>query len=397
MKTLIWMLFVLSLSGIFGCSKVTPLAEDEQKVDLSESILSGSRYIKNQSMDLFQIEPWYIYDEANHIIWPNFNVYVIRAEGRYFKIQFIDYYDTNNLPGSYTIRIQEEGKPFFIWKFDAAACGNIYTNPDFEKCMNDPQQNIFTYLNLVNQTQFKMNNSLAKLASNWHIAFNGTNIKINSGESGPGNTRVGLLYKYRPFYRGKNVDWQKIAEQAFGKKGWDFFQLDYNYQKVSFFLPQGVKRVVNEPDWFRKIPNVEFLRQANPNHWWVLKHPEQNAYSKFRVKEINETRLSNDTIDTQITLEYYLQTSGAENFETTPRLWELETFNSATERVKWCLNFELEQVQDCEDDETWDLRVSVFNWDPLYDEDREWKLLVNEGAFGPISKEDMQKIRDGRE
>ena len=97
-----------------------------------------------------------------------------------------------------------------------------------------------------------------KNSTRWHIAFNGTNIKINSGLNGPGNVRVGLLYKYKPFYMGQNVDWQKITQQAFGPKGIDFFKLKFNYRKVSFFLPQGVKRVVSAPDWYRKTKEKSF-------------------------------------------------------------------------------------------------------------------------------------------
>lgn len=389
--------FILILFSLGSCGRVSPLPEEEPSIDLSDSILSGSRYIKNQSFDLFQLEPWYIYDEENHIIWPNFNVYVVRVDGVYYKLQFIDYYDKQNLPGSYTIRLQEQGKPTLLWQFNAAACGNVYTNPDFDECMADPERNIFTYLNLKTQASSQMKNTAAGQSQDWHIAFNGTSVKINSGISGPGNVRVGLLYKYRPFYRGKNVNWREIANHAFGKKGEEFFNIDFDYHKVSFFLPQGVKRVINEPDWYTKVKNTPYLRKENNQNWWVLKHPEGQAFTKFRVKQVHESKLENDTIDTQLTLEYYLQPSGAEQFESTLRTWQLPLFNSATERIKWCLDFENQEIIDCAKNESWDLKVSVFNWDPLIDEDREWKLLVNEGAFGPISLIDMLNIHDGRE
>lgn len=394
MRTLLLLIITLI---VVSCSKVTPRETESENINIQDSVLIVSRYIKNQSFDVFQIEPWYIYDEENHIIWPNFNVYALRINGNYYKIQLIDYYDSANTPGSYTMRIQAEGQEFFEWKFNAAACGNVYTNPNYDQCFKNPDENIFTYLNLETQTVFKLNAAQSKESTKWHIAFNGTNVKINSGVNGPGTVRVGLLYKYKPFYLGQNVDWQKISDQAFGLKGIDFFKLKFNYRKVSFFLPQGVKRVVNEPDWFHKIDGDVILRKENDLNWWVLKNPETGSFTKFHVANVEEEKLDNDTIDSVITINYYQQNSGEETFSSTKESWTLPKFNSATERIKWCLDFETKTLIDCSIKDHWDLKLSVFNWDPLYDEDREWKLLINEGAFGPISEKDMSQITDGRE
>jgi hypothetical protein len=388
---------LIILLTLVSCSKVSPRQEEIENINIEDSVLIGSRYIKNQNFDVFQMEPWYIYDEENHIIWPNFNIYVLRIDGKYFKIQLIDYYDKSNTPGSYTLRIEEEGNAAYEWKFNAAACGNVYTNPNYDKCFNNPDQNIFTYLNLNSQKVFKLNAQQAKNSSAWHIAFNGTNIKINSGANGPGSVRVGLLYKYKPFFKGQNVDWQKISQQAFGDKGIDFFNIQFDYRIVSFFLPQGIKRVVNEPDWFKKIQGEVVLREENSTNWWILRNSETSSYTKFHVGGIQEVKLDNDTIDTTVTLNYYQQHTNNETFDSTKITWTLPTFNSATERVKWCLDFDNQEIIECSVKDRWDLKLSVFNWDPLYDEDREWKFLVNKGAFGPISFEDMSKISDGRE
>ena len=67
-----------------------------------------------------------------------------------------------NTPGYYTMRIQNEGQAFFEWKFNAAACGNVYTNPNYDKCFKNPDENIFTYLNLETQTVFKLNAAQSK-------------------------------------------------------------------------------------------------------------------------------------------------------------------------------------------------------------------------------------------
>lgn len=393
-KPMLLLMFILICTS---CSKVSPRQSEQENIDIKENILQGSRYIKNQSFDVFQLEPWYIYDEENHIIWPNFNVYVLRIDGEYYKFQLIDYYNKQNMPGHYTMRIEKEGDLFSLWKFNAAACGNVYTNPDFEKCFNNPDQNIFTYLNLKTRKSFRLNAGQSQESKDWHIAFNGTNIKINSGVYGPGDVRVGLLYKFQPFYQGNNVDWQKISEYAFGDKGIEFFDLKYNYRKATFFLPQGVKRVVNESDWFSRIDGDVILRKENDKNWWVLKNPEDDSYTKFRISKVIEERLDNDTIETNIQIEFYHQASGSPTFDSEKQSWQLPTFNSATERIKLCLDFDTKSFVECSQKSRWDLRLSVFNWDPLYAEDREWKFLVNQGAFGPISEKDMLLIKDGRE
>lgn len=367
--------------SLLSCREVRQAIKPPKETNLLSYLKTPSPYVKDESLDLFLTNPWYTYDESNHIIWPIFQVYSLKADDRYFKVQVIDYYDEQSQPGHYTLRVQEEGKSAFLWDFYAQGCGNVYTNLSYKECIKDPETNIYTYLDFDSQTSWQMSDEEARANKVWDIAFNGTEVKINAGIQGPGDSRIADLYLYEGFFSNTAADFQEIAEVSFSDKGKRFFELNIDLRNVAFSLPPGVDRVVNEPYWFKERDG---LHVANPANWWILKGGEKNSYSKFHVKEILENK-NEDLVESTIVFEYFYQGIGTDVFEPTLKEWKLPPFDSSQRLLKWCLDFDSESLIDCSE-EHWDLRLSVSNRRGR----RRWRINVNEGAIGPLKSDEAR-------
>lgn len=368
----------LLLVCLFSCREVVEVSRPPVVTNYDAFITKASPYVKDESLDVFASQPWYAYDESNHIIWPIFRVYALKANRQYYKVQIVDYYNDRSEPGNYTLRIQPEGRKAFEWDFEAQGCGNVYTNLNFKECKRDPNQNIYTYLNFENQTSWKMPDVEARLRSDWHMAFNGTDVKINAGNQGPGDARIGDLYLFGGFFFNGAIDFQEVAEVSFSDKGKRFFDLNLGVTQATFALPPGVERVINESDWFAETRGS---RLAKADSWWVVKGGEGDTFSKFHFKSIDETK-EGEKITTAMTLDYFYQGVGENEFSTDLKSWKLPPFSTDDEFLQWCLDFDSQSVIECSD-ERWDIRLSVLNFDGI----REWFIAVNVGALGPLSNE----------
>lgn len=385
-------LLLLSILFVISCSKVTPLNQEIENTNLDDFRSAQSRYVKDQPTNIFLKEPWYVYDEANHIIWPVYKVYALKIDDTYYKFQIIDYYNNQNLPGNYTIRFQSEAGEGFIWKLNAQGCGNVYTNKNYAKCMRNPKTNVYTYLNLSTRKSSQLSSAQAKSSNKWHIAFNGTEIKLNAGIYGPGKVRLAHLYTYQKFFKGLEIDFQVLGQEAFSEKGRRFFDLDFDLRKARFFLPQGIDRVINEPDWFENSKTNQDLFVANTKNWWVVKGGEKNTFSKLRIKEISEALVNQDTVESNIKIEFYFQDEFSDSFELHSQTWDLPTFDNQTRVMKLCLDIDTKTIISCRE-KSWDLQLSALNRGLR----RRWRINVNQGAIGPLSFEEMNLITDGRD
>ncbi len=382
MKSLLISLLVLV---IVGCKevkqKVLPPVDDR----LEAWSVELSPYVKDQSLDFFLESSWYSYDESNHIIWPNFRIYGLRINGEYTKLQIIDYYDDFSNPGNFTLRVQKEGEPVKLIDFNAQGCGNVYTNPTYKECMNDPNRNAFTYLDLEVGSYRLMSDEEALKHKDWDIAFNGTNVRLNSGKYGPGNVRAANLYIYGSFFANGKIDFQKIAEESFGQKGQKFFDQEFDMRKAPYAVPQGQERAIHESDWFLK--NGDFHQAVNEN-WWIVKGGEAGAYTKFNVTEIMEESVG-ELIETTIKLTLYNQKAGESEFGVEEE-WVLPKFDTSKRLIKSCLDLHKKQIVSCSDSGV-DLILSISNRRG----NRRWRFNVIQGAVGPLNLDEMNRWTTG--
>lgn len=385
MKNLI--AFFLVFSFVTSCRKI------EEKVSKSEPSLNimayyqeSDPYVGDESLNTFLKFPWYVYDEENHIIWPNFRIYSVRTKGDYYKLQIIDYYDDSSLPGRYTIRLDSKERGFESWSFEAQGCGNVYTNLSYKECLKNPATNVYTYLSLKERRSWKMSSTEALINKEWDIAFNGTEVKVNSGQEGPGDSRIANLYLYGAFFKGAVANFQLIAKESFGEKGMAFFEIPFRLENAAFSLPEGVDRVINESDWFEATRSG--YRPLSDN-WWVVKGGEERAYTKLNFSSIEEKEVDG-FIESTITLGLYNQgamDSRFGDFES----WTLPTFSSEERLIKWCLDLQNKEVVDCSSPDH-DLLLSISNRRGR----RRWRINVAKGAIGPLTYEEMEARQSGR-
>ncbi len=388
MKAIYLTLFSLFIS----CSKVEPLAEKVVEESFSDYITKKSQYIEDQSSDIFEETPWYAYDENNHIIWPTFSVYALRTNGSYYKVQILDYYDSSANPGNFTLRVEKEGESEKLLHFQATGCGNVYTNSNYENCLNNPLTNIYKYLNIETGEVYDFTDSQAKASTKWDMAFNGTSIRINAGKYGQKGTRIGSLFIYTNFFPGGVVDYQRIAEVSFTDRGARFFNLAMDLRQIPYSLPPGVDRVINEPDWFKESAEDSKLFSPINKNWWLVKSSEHNSYFKFNMAEINETLLANDEIETELVIHSHYQSKDDLEFREELRVWRLETFSTAKRLVRLCLDLdEMKSVHCSKEKEKVDITFLALNRTP-----RQWKIQTTTGAIGPLSLEDITKRKTGR-
>ena len=158
---------------------------------------------------LFEEHSWYAYDMSTHSIWSHLDVYVINAGDSSYAVQILSYYnpDNTNESGFYTLRVQTPGGPLSTVEVAAGACGNARANPNYDSCVQDPQQNAFTYLNLETLESWKMSDAEASQSEDWDMAFKTTDIQLNNGSKGPGQVSGALAYR--------NGDLFKLSGPAF--------------------------------------------------------------------------------------------------------------------------------------------------------------------------------------
>jgi len=378
------------IQTLISCSKVEPKRADVAEVNFEKFKIKKSQYQNDKSADIFLESPWYIYDENNHIIWPIFSIYSIRTQGTYYKLQFIDYYNSQAQPGFYQLRVAKESETSHTLQIEAQGCGNVYTNADFENCVKDPNKNIYTYLNLENKNTFKASDDIAKVSKNWHIAFNGTNVKLNSGKNGPSDVTAANLFTYTDFYKNDIPDFQSIAEVSFSDKGERFFELELDPRNVPYSLPPGISRVIHETQWYQTNSDNN-LRIANNKNWWLIRGSSGKSFFKFNISEILENYENETTIETSFVINSYYQNEVAPTFDSTLRTWKLPSFSSSQRRIKICYDLDEQQIVECKS-KLWEIKFSALNKKTK----RRWKIEVSNGAIGPISFQDIISRETGR-
>ena len=377
MKKTYWFILICFVL-ISSCRNIEkPDQATEQEVTLTSFLTTLSPFVSDQSLDFFLENQWYTYDQANHIIWPNFRVYGLRSAGKYYKFQVLNYYDEASESGNYTIRIAGEDASTRVLSFAAQGCGNTFNNPDYDNCVKDPARNTFTYVNILTGTSRQLSESQAKLDDKWHLAFLGTKIKLNSGKNGPGNVRAASLYLYGAFYPNGTASFQRLAEESFGRKGSDFFNLNFEFRNAPYALPAGIDRVIFEDDWLKKDTN---FFKAKSENWWLIKSP--TASTKFNVFEINES-MDGDEVVTRIKLKLSSRKDSKEEFSKSSTL-ELPVFKSSQRLVKICIDLDKSLVIKC-GSEGVDLTFSGLNRRNR----RRWRFNVSSGAVGPLSLDEI--------
>lgn len=387
-------LFLICLS--LGCERVElrpkagpPAGEEKPQA------FSGD-YLKDGKGGLFQNVKWYEYEMATHIIWPRFDVFVVRSGVNIHKLQIRSYHHSEtNEPGWVKLAIGTSSGAGREIDIDARACGNPFTNPDHAGCLSDPTRNVFTYVNLQSLAQRRMTDEEARVDRDWDIAFRGTDVKLNGGLSGPGEVVGALLERFAFFDENGALAVTKLRDPELKARAVAGFEAADAATARNFYLPDGIDRVMHEREWFSVDPATQ-KRAARADRWWVLKSPGDEAYAKVRVAQIDESTTGAAAFSTTLTFEAAVQAAGANAFAsaTTPLTLNFTTDARSTQ---FCVSFIRQESWTCVKERTdWDLRLLVVNQVKSGALTREWRIFVNEGARGPLSAQEAAAITSGR-
>ncbi len=365
-----------SLLFFLSCKEITApqIDSDSNEVEILSYLSPFSPYIKDQSVDFFLKNPWYSYDQANHIIWPNFRVYGVRTNNQFYKVQFVDYYNNQSESGNYTVRYSTANGSPKIVNFSAKGCGNAFNNPDYEACLLDQEVNVYTYLNLETGDTWNMSDFEAEQNTTWHLAFKGTQVKLNSGNKGPGDVRLADLYLYGGFYPNVSASFQRLARESFTSKGLEFFNISFPLARAAYTLPSGIERVINEDSWYERYG---IFHRAKSTNTWFVQTDDKNREWRFRILDIQEISHSNQVTDSKIIVGLMASESG---LPFGPEIsWSLPLIDNSKRLIRLCLDIDNQSIVECQNKNT-DLIFSALN----IGRRRVWRFNVSHGAYGPI-------------
>ncbi len=380
----IWASAIL-LAGLIGCDevRVKPKASGEDPSTQGDSAFSG-QYTKDGKGGLFNNIKWYHYDIENHLVWPLYDVYQVKTPSSTYKIQISEYYgDSDSAPGIFAVQIQS-GSAETTLRIEAQGCGNPFTNPDFEACLKDPNQNVFTYLDLETLTLTKWTDDQAQNEFGWDMAFKGTDMKLNSGTSGPSSVVGALLKRFDFFFDGRGqASVPALIDKANIQNAKDaFFNVEIN-PGANYFLPDGIDRVVHESYWL--VTEKDGHRSVDPSLWWIVQSKEQNAYAKFHFLSLQQVES-----ETSLKLEYYWQGPIDETFAKNSKVIELRFSQEDSEqKIKsLCFDFGESAAGPCAQTVNWQLQLLI--------KDSDWRIRTVSGGLGPYSKIEADAIESGR-
>lgn len=370
-----------------ACEKVEPRAKKETISNNHE--IKQDRYILDGKGGLFQNVKWYTYDMQTHLIWPLYDVYVIKREELYFKVQIESYYDEHTQDaGVITLRINEQRL-----HFDASACGNPYANPDYANCLNDPNRNVYTYINLETMNLFQISDQDAELRADWDMAFKGTEVKLRRDRERKKSVVGAVLKRFDFFFSNGSPFIESLKNKDLQKKAIaEFSQLELNKENLNFYLPDGVDRVIFEEDLFKDLDATS--RSINDDFGWIVKSHQLGAYFKLNFENLSE-RYENGNIYSEFMATFYTQKNRGEVFSENKESVTI-IVDTTMKIISLCLNFLEKEVYTCERARPdWDIKFLGLNTykDGVWK--RDWKILTNKGAIGPLTKIEMREFNSG--
>lgn len=367
------------LLSAFGCDEVKLRPKpDKPPSDRSKNAFSGD-YIQDGKGGLFQNVRWYHYDMTNHLIWPLFDVFQIQTPRSTYKLQIRRYYgETEDQTGHFQIRIQSSDGQDQTLQVLAPGCGNPFTNPDFEECLKDPTRNVFIYLNLGNFEQRTLTDAAALSDREWDVAFKGTDVKLNSGLSGPSTVRGALLKRFDFFFEAGEPSLPALINREnweTAKSEFDAVEFD---SRANYFLPDGIDRVVHESYWLKLEKNGQ--RRIDPDKWWLLQGVDSASYVKFHFLKLeSESELN------RLTVEYFYQSPSDDKFQSQHHQLSIEIPRLSQNIEKFCFDF-ANNLIGCESP-TWFLQFLAKG--------DEWRMRTRNGGIGPLTPQEAEKIDSG--
>lgn len=225
----------------------------------------------------------------------------------------------------------------------------------------------WVYLNLDTGETLELDSEAAAISTDWHLAAQRMNIKLNTGASGPGSVRAALAEAQEHLYdhEGRAIEAQFQGMSANS----ELYLLDgpfdepgtRDWSSESITNPFGM-------DW-ANYNGANGHYTANDQNGWIVRSASGNAYAKMRMTDLDFPTREAQGIKS-FEFEFYVQQEGESEFSATPITWEGGALSSGT----LCFDFENNrEVAACSGND-WDIQLGF--------QGRDFFLRTNSGVSG---------------
>lgn len=384
-----------------GCEKVSvrPKPGAHKPGDFQKPQASASLYRKDGPGGLFKNIKWYQYDTATHIIWPFHDIYALKTPLRTYLVQVQSYYADQALtPGSFKLAVKSEaGTTEYL--LDGRGCGNPYTNPDFEVCSKDPEQNVFVYLDLDTGKITKMSESEALKDTDWDLGVRAGEIRLNSGPGLPGQIQGALAQRF-DFYFSESGEAlpAKLRLPELKNKALAAFAEFVPQSHYDFYMPEGIDRVLHESFWMTEdqFGRRTAINDVQRSRWWIVRTQDGESFAKLQIPLIEDDQRADGGFDSRLHFRYLLQTKNETSFGSDNH--ELVLDLSTQNKLKsLCLRLEKVEVLECaEAAGDFDLKFTAIHRLKSGRWTRDWLIFTSNGAIGPLTHSEAETWTTGR-
>ena len=232
----------------------------------------------------------------------------------------------------------------------------------------DEPKNKYTYFNLDSGQVAELTDSEAAASEDWHIAFKRSNIKLNSGVSGPSAVKGAIADAQDDFYDTASDPDTAVFTNATADSERPAFDGVTSTDGLSFAEDRNIPYIKGDGSsegWWLYSGPPNHTVSANPNQWWLIKSAAADSYAKFHVTDI--VQASHD-----ITLELFIQDTADSAFSDTETTW---TAAIGTAGGSKCFDIDTAAEVDCiTAAANWDIKVEVAG--------QAWNIWINGGVSG---------------
>lgn len=231
---------------------------------------------------------------------------------------------------------------------------------DFQSMnVNASDRVTWTYVSLRNAAVVELTDEQAEASDAWDIAMRRTGIRLNGGDSGPGNVAAAVADAQTDFYNDADEPVVSVFTNADADIEAQALSNTYVLADLQFSSDTNAQAIT---DWFVYNPQNHTISQ-NTNSW-ILRHADNQTFSKFTF----------DALSLQgLTLSYVTQAAGTDQFAAA----EQELVAAfAPDTTELCLDLDTAASVACTQENVWDLRYEV---NPAQ---RVVALWTNGGVFG---------------
>ncbi|MGB1090833.1 MAG: HmuY family protein [Oceanobacter sp.] len=241
--------------------------------------------------------------------------------------------------------------------------------------INASSYSSWQYVSLTTGEVLDLDDASAASSTDWHIAFQRYNVKLNGGDSGPGSVQGAIADAQDEFYPDGEAD-VNVFTNAVADTEAAALSVAYDTSALTF------EADANEPamtGWY-SYNYMTHAISADTDVGYLIRHADGSTYSKLFITAVDSSAIS---------LSYNIQAADTVQFTDTDYGFSATFTDDATasDATLICLDLDSESAVDCDD--------SAADWELMYEYNATTHAVKiwsnggvygsgNAGVFGPI-------------